>query len=277
MDSFESQLRFGMTLSNLSHNESDTTFHGNRFLKNLIDRAQVDSKKKSSATAMSRLPAAAPVIGEKQALESRTIFCISSFVLEKPVSHRLDFLNYSLSLMRSTHEHGDQEPTLDVLSYKHLAYLLDGFIYYFRESGLNDSLQSSKGNWRDITEENAANPTTDASTTEETINSNHSFFQRSPSTLCLSSLGPDPFQITIDDSLPLACRPQLLQPICRKEDLFGRFLYDQTAARYSHLPAQLGLSHREHSIPNFLQPNYLNLFNSAEDRTTTKTRDDDRK
>jgi hypothetical protein len=26
------------------------------------------------------------------------------------------------------------------------------------------------------------------------------------------------------------------------------------------LPSQLGLSHRERSIPDFLQPNYLNLF-----------------
>ena len=50
MDSFESQLRFGMNLSNLSHNENDTTFHGNRFLKNLIDRAQIETKKKSSST-----------------------------------------------------------------------------------------------------------------------------------------------------------------------------------------------------------------------------------
>jgi len=50
MDSFESQLRFGMTLSNLSHNENDTTYHGNRFLKNLIDRVQIETKKKSSSS-----------------------------------------------------------------------------------------------------------------------------------------------------------------------------------------------------------------------------------
>ena len=50
MDSFESQLRFGMALSNLSHNESDTTFHGNRFLKNLIDRVQIETKKKPSGS-----------------------------------------------------------------------------------------------------------------------------------------------------------------------------------------------------------------------------------
>jgi hypothetical protein len=159
--------------------------------------------------------------------------------------------------MRSIHEHGDQEPLIDVLSYKHLAYLLDGFIYYFRENGLNEILQTNKSTtqWKEIHDED----------TNETdiITSNDSFFQRSSSTLCLSSLGPDPFQIKIDDSLPLACRPHLLQPICRKEDLFGRFLYDQTASRYSHIPSQLGLSNRQRSIPDFLQPNYLNLFNQT--------------
>ncbi|CAF4597694.1 unnamed protein product, partial [Rotaria magnacalcarata] len=48
LDSFESQVRFGMTLSNLVHNEADTTLHGNRFLKNLIERTQVETKKKST-------------------------------------------------------------------------------------------------------------------------------------------------------------------------------------------------------------------------------------
>ncbi|CAF4200335.1 unnamed protein product, partial [Adineta steineri] len=208
MDSFESQLRFGMTLSNLTYNENDTTCHGNRFLKNLIDRAQIETKKKPAPT-------------------TTTTNRINNIPInDKPVNNRLDFLNYSLSLMRSTHEHGDQEPLIDVLSYKHLAYLLDGFIYYFRENG------------------------------------------------------PDAFQIPIDDSLPLACRPQLLQPVCRKEDLFGRFLYDQTAMKYSQIPSQLSLTNREHSIPDFLQPNYLNLINqtnkSIQEKTNTKTRDDDR-
>jgi hypothetical protein len=159
--------------------------------------------------------------------------------------------------MRSSHEHGDQEPLIDVLSYKHLAYLLDGFIYYFRENGLNEILQINKSStqWKEINDDDI--------TETDTITSNNTFFQRSSSTLCLSSLGPDPFQMTIDESLPLACRPQLLQPICRKEDLFGRFLYDQTVTKYSHLPSQLGLSNRQCSIPEFLQPNYLNLFNQT--------------
>jgi len=56
MDSFESQLRFGITLSNLNHNENDTTLHGNRFLKNLIDRAQIETKKKSTTNRNNNLP-----------------------------------------------------------------------------------------------------------------------------------------------------------------------------------------------------------------------------
>ena len=279
MDSFESQLRFGMTLSNLRHNENDTTFHGNRFLKNLIDRAQSELKKKSNNTLSNRSNANS-ITGKHEIsmLISRKMnqnfFC---FLENKSVNHRLEFLNYSLSLMRSSHEHGDQEPTVDVLSYKHLAYLVDAFIYYFRESGLNESSQLNKSNWKEISDEPSLNTMGDAGNNEEAVSSSHTFFQRSASTLCLSSLGPDPFQITIDDSLPLACRPQLLQPICRKEDLFGRFLYDQTAARYSHVPSQLGLSYRKDSIPDFLQPNYLNIFHSNEDKTASnKTRDDDR-
>jgi E3 ubiquitin-protein ligase EDD1 len=155
--------------------------------------------------------------------------------------------------MRSSHEHGDQEPLIDVLSHKHLAYLLDGFIYYFREKGSNENLPTQGKERND----------------EDPITSKTTFFQRSSSTLCLSSLGPDPFQITIDESLPLACRPQLLQPICRKEDLFGRFLYDQTAAKYSQLPSQLSLSHRQNSIPEFFPSN---VFGNNEG----KTKDDDR-
>lgn len=63
MDSFESQLRFGMTLSNLRHNENDTTFHENRFLKNLVERAQTELKKKSTSTTTSRTNPA-PVNGK---------------------------------------------------------------------------------------------------------------------------------------------------------------------------------------------------------------------
>jgi hypothetical protein len=152
MDSFESQIRFGITLSNFTHNENDTTLHGNRFLKNLIERAQSETKKKSSTNRPTNLSTPGKIL----LFFFQFHFHLS---LDKPVNNRLDFLNYSLSLMRSMHEHGDQEPLIDVLSYKHLAYLLDSFIYYFRENGLNEIIQTTATktttHWKEVTDESS--------------------------------------------------------------------------------------------------------------------------
>ncbi|KAG0715754.1 E3 ubiquitin-protein ligase hyd [Chionoecetes opilio] len=45
--------------------------------------------------------------------------------------------------------------------------------------------------------------------------------QRSQSTLCLGSLGPDVFSTSLQEALPLADKPHLLQPNARREELFG--------------------------------------------------------
>ncbi len=48
-------------------------------------------------------------------------------------SLRHDFLTYLLSLMRgSDNEHGDSLPKLEMTSLKHVAYILDAFVYYLR-------------------------------------------------------------------------------------------------------------------------------------------------
>jgi hypothetical protein len=73
MDSFESQIRFGMTLSNLIHRENDTTLYGNRFLKNIIDRAQIETKKKTSTNRTSNTPINGKHINR---------ICISQFSLD---------------------------------------------------------------------------------------------------------------------------------------------------------------------------------------------------
>ena len=49
----------------------------------------------------------------------------------------------------------------------------------------------------------------------------HPFFQRSESTLCLGCPAPDPFNMPMNESLPLADQPHLLQPNARREELFG--------------------------------------------------------
>ena len=48
------------------------------------------------------------------------------------------------------------------------------------------------------------------------------YLQRCQSTLCLGSTAPDVFCIPLQEALPLAERPHLLQPNARREDLWGR-------------------------------------------------------
>jgi len=47
-----------------------------------------------------------------------------------------------------------------------------------------------------------------------------SFFKRSNSTLCLGAESPDPFAYSLEESLPLASKPHLLQPHSRIQDMF---------------------------------------------------------
>lgn len=81
----------------------------------------------------------------------------------------------------------------------------------------------------------------------------HTFFQRSESTLCLGCPPPDPFQYPLQEALPLADQPQLLQPNARREDMFGTpkppvagSNFSTSAAHaLSVLPAKLGLVPRK--------------------------------
>lgn len=51
-------------------------------------------------------------------------------------SSRREFLTYALSLMRShSSEHRDSLPVLDITALRHIAYVVDGIVYYMR-SGL---------------------------------------------------------------------------------------------------------------------------------------------
>lgn len=54
-------------------------------------------------------------------------------------SPRREFLNYALSLMRShSSEHRDSLPVLDVTALRHIAYVLDGIVFYMRSGKEND-------------------------------------------------------------------------------------------------------------------------------------------
>lgn len=130
-------------------------------------------------------------------------------------------------------EHRDSLPVLDVTALRHIAYVLDGIIFYMR-SGKESDLDKTDANiWTDQ-DENENDDTEDELQLDgvdfydnivyglgTSQGRRQSFFQRSESTLCLGCPPPDPFNSPICESLPLADQPHLLQPNARREDIFG--------------------------------------------------------
>lgn len=146
---------------------------------------------------------------------------------------RREFLTYALSLMRShSSEHRDSLPVLDVTALRHIAYVLDGIIFYMRAGKENDVDKSDINIWADLDENENDDGEDEAIDGDDLSDSamymlgsqqgrRHSFFQRSESTLCLGCPPPDPFNTPMCESLPLADQPHLLQPNAKREDLFG--------------------------------------------------------
>lgn len=97
----------------------------------------------------------------------------------------------------------------------------------------------------------------------------HSFFQRSDSTLFLGCPPPDPFNMSLAESLLLADQPHLLQPTSRKEDLFGiprsvsappeSVSYDYSFGDFEPVPTKLGLSTRTVETRRPAVPSHLSL------------------
>lgn len=142
-------------------------------------------------------------------------------------------MTYALSLMRShSSEHRDSLPVLDVTALRHIAYVLDGIIFYMRAGKESDVDKSDINIWADL-DENENDDGEDEPLDGDDLSDSamymlgsqqgrrHSFFQRSESTLCLGCPPPDPFNTPMCESLPLADQPHLLQPNARREDLFG--------------------------------------------------------
>ncbi|XP_053600812.1 E3 ubiquitin-protein ligase UBR5 [Plodia interpunctella] len=145
-------------------------------------------------------------------------------------SARREFLAYCLSLLRAhSAEHAEQLPVLDVAALKHVAYVLDAFVYYMRAAQpqpshhhhmwTSDENENEEGEEEMVVGANAAAESDNES--DGARGRSHAFFQRSESTLCLGCPPPDPFNMTMQDALPLADQPQLLQPNARREELFG--------------------------------------------------------
>jgi E3 ubiquitin-protein ligase EDD1 len=195
-------------------------------------------------------------------------------------SARKDFLSYAMSLMRAHNsEHFDSLPILDVASLKHVAYVFDSLIYFIKSGSEDANINVSKIPSDPMTAENWTNDEEseiieeqdddmnvvqsysiqDTSPIEEDSVQNpptfksrrHPFFQRSDSTLFLGCPPPDPFSTSLQEALPLADAPHLLQPNSRREQLFGiprPPTNNVTEQLFDSLPTRLGLSAR-HSGP----------------------------
>ena len=162
-------------------------------------------------------------------------------------SARRDFFNYALSLMRAhSSEHHDALPCTDVASLKHIAYIVDSFVYFMRETE-KDEVEEEDVELAYY--DSLANERID----EEKGGKKHAFFQRSESTILMGCTPPNPFSTPLHEALPLAEQPHLLQPQSRKEDLFGipRQLINLpthvSSTPLDHPPIHLSLTH--HTTP----------------------------
>ncbi|XP_045489439.1 E3 ubiquitin-protein ligase hyd isoform X4 [Pieris rapae] len=211
MDATEAQLRFGASLT--SNNASTSTAEPSRAAAPTTRRATTFTTPATRIIGFSE----APRVRERdQGVEAG--------------SARREFLAYCLSLLRAhSAEHAEQLPVMDVAALKHVAYVLDALVYYMRAAQPQphhhhhlwtpDENENEEGE-----EEMVVGGSTAAESDGEGENGRgrqHSFFQRTDSTLCLGCPPPDPFNMTMQDALPLADQPQLLQPNARREELFG--------------------------------------------------------
>jgi len=213
MDSAESQLRFGASLTVTS--SATETFlnhsahrHHHRSITSAVTSAS--SMWGRSGLAGGTDSASAPTRRDR----------------EDANSARREFLSYSLSLMRAHNaEHLDSLPVIDVSSLKHVAYVFDSLIYFLRsgsdkfnaagvpvsvEGGATtdfDNLIVHDPDEPDDMSFNSTISTVDASEYDEDasqssnagkqVGKTHHFFQRSDSTLCLGCPAPDPFQVCV--------------------------------------------------------------------------------
>ncbi|XP_065322106.1 E3 ubiquitin-protein ligase UBR5-like isoform X2 [Gordionus sp. m RMFG-2023] len=117
MDSLESQLQFGAALNAATH-----SYIGNNN-NNPSNSVQNLNQGFSSSNP---LPSTDPRVSKNNGSRPTINTLANDFAMK-------DFLTYTLSLMRAqSHEHFDNLPSLDILSYRHVAYVFDAFVGYLR-------------------------------------------------------------------------------------------------------------------------------------------------
>lgn len=241
MDATEAQLRFGASLTNST--DASHPLHPLHLNPNQPPATSATSSTLSGISVLggSSQPRARLLDTQPPGSSTRIVGFSSntdnqrSFERENYAqsSRRVEFLTYALSLMRShSSEHRDSLPVLDITALRHIAYVLDGMVFYMRSAKENDIDKSESSYWADADEnENddtedelqmtCDNDSIDDDLLTSTNAGRHTFFQRSESTLCLGCPPPDPFNTPMNEALPLADQPHLLQPNACREDLFG--------------------------------------------------------
>ncbi|KAA3678779.1 E3 ubiquitin-protein ligase EDD1 [Paragonimus westermani] len=172
------------------------------------------------------------------------------------LTQRTDFLSYLFSLMRASGgDHGDSVPFVSPTVHKHLAYVLDALLYFFKvfetawPSGLSHYLWmaldrpnclSKPGgfpalNFHSPNNGPAAQPlrenTVEKGVSTASVLGGHvaqredSFFRRSESILSLSGFGLDLIDTPLSEALPLALQPQRLHSTSSRTELFGSARY----------------------------------------------------
>ncbi|KAF5401972.1 hypothetical protein PHET_04640 [Paragonimus heterotremus] len=172
------------------------------------------------------------------------------------LTQRTDFLSYLFSLMRASGgDHGDSVPFVSPTVHKHLAYVLDALLYFFKvfetawPSGLSHHLWMAldRPNWLSKPCEfpalNLYSPNSgpapqtlrenkvekDVSTANllggHVAQREDSFFRRSESILSLSGFGLDLIDTPLSEALPLALQPQRLHSTSSRTELFGSARY----------------------------------------------------
>lgn len=155
MDSTEAQLRFGASLTHSSdpshplhpmHPTSSTTGSGPTTTAGAIN---------SLTSNQSRVRTLVDGGQGSSGVNTRIVSSFNndgarSFDRDGIVQSRREFLSYCLSLMRAhSSEHRDSLPVLDVSALRHIAYVLDGIIFYMRSGRENDTEKSDSNMWAD--------------------------------------------------------------------------------------------------------------------------------
>ncbi|RNA07304.1 E3 ubiquitin- ligase UBR5-like, partial [Brachionus plicatilis] len=159
------------------------------------------------------------------------------------ITSQRDFIAYTVSLMRQhTNEHRDSIPHTDIAQLKHVAYVLDAFLFYLRHDldldrdlDLNAPLKTRSGDRDYDSSSSSSSSSSDSSDDDHDLDLEQTahtrsprsdtyrksrFFKRSKSAKCVGARSPDPFHEPIVDSVPLAAKPHLLQPHSRIQDMF---------------------------------------------------------